>query len=79
MNDGGQKGTCQQNGQRKDRCVEADGDDRYAPLLQHDGCQGDDQADAQADRARTGADREEKTRIDGRGSHHFCAVSCVFE
>jgi len=46
---------------------------------QHDGCQGDDQADAQTDRTRTGDDREEKPRIDGRGPHQLCAVFCVFE
>ena len=79
MNDGRQKRTCQQNGQRKDRRVEADGDDRYAPLLQHDGCQGDHQADAQTDRTRAGNDREKKTRIGQRGPNHLYAVSCVFE
>ena len=46
---------------------------------QHDGCQGDNQANAQTDRIRTGDDREEKTRIGGRGPHQLCLVFCVFE
>jgi len=79
MNDGGQKWTCQQNGQRIDRRIEADSDDRNVALLQYDGRQGDDQSDAQTDRTCTNDDRDEKTRIGGRWVSHLYAVSCVFE
>ncbi len=47
----------------------------FAPLLQYDGCQGNDQANAQTNRTRTGDDWKEKARIGRRGLHHICAVS----